>query len=86
MKSFGLKRVTVASIESGRYQPGQKPVYWNERDSAIEQITTDQGEAISLLSSGGQATPAPGWEILLTEPAISSDKNAFRWTLYGIKN
>lgn len=78
------RRITVAEILDGRYTPGQRPMSWDERASGLEQLTTTEGETITIFSSGGQSTPAPGWELLLTEFAQDSPES-FNWTLYGIR-
>ena len=80
------KRVRVAAVLAGRYQPGEKPLSWDDRSAGVEQIRTADGDTITLYSSGGQSTPAPGWELLLTKERAQPDDNkpALLWTLYGI--
>lgn len=86
MTSSLPRRIRVQEVLSGRYPPGEKPVSWDERKSGIEQIRTVEGDTISLYSGGGQSTPAPGWELLLTkeQPQLSNPTPAILWTLYGI--
>jgi len=76
------RRVKVAEVLKGRYQPGKKPLSWDERSAAVEQIRTVDGEQLSLFSTGGQSTPAPGWEILLTSE--HQEPSGLLWTLYGL--
>lgn len=80
------RRVRVAEVLSGRYQPGEKPVSWDQRISGVEKIRTADGDTLSLYSGGGQSTPAPGWELLLTKERaqLSEHEPALLWTLYGI--
>jgi hypothetical protein len=66
---------------AGRYQPGTRPVLWDERFPGVDRVITTSGETIDLLSEGGQSSPAPGWELLLTEELAGQGS---RWTLYGI--
>lgn len=75
------RRVTVGDILSCRYAPGERPVSWDERKPGYETIRTTTGEVIKLASSGGQSSPAKGWELLLTKKA---DQDAVEWTLFGI--
>lgn len=75
------RRITVHDVVIGRYSPGERPVDWEERLEGVEKILTHDGEEVSLSSSGGQSTPAPGWELLLT----AEGQGGFLWTLYGIK-
>ena len=85
-------RVKVKEIVKSRYQPGARPVSWNDRLDAIEQIKTDKGELLNIFSNGGQSSPAPGWELLLTRQIPSNNlshlpdgsDSAFEWTVYGI--
>ena len=76
------RRVKIAEVINGRYQPGKKPLSWDDRTAAVEQIRTVDGEQLSLYSTGGQSTPAPGWEILLT--SVNDEPNGLLWTLYGL--
>ena len=76
------RRVRVSEVVRGRYEPGKKPLSWDERAAGIEEIKTSAGEKVLIYSTGGQATPAPGWELLLMKP--SSEANTFHWTLYGL--
>jgi len=80
------RRVRVADVLSGRYGAGEKPLDWNVREGGVDRIRTSDGETLTLYSTGGQSTPAPGWEILLTKerPQLASSEPAFLWTLYGI--
>ena len=80
------RRITVKSVISSRYEPGERPSNWGEREEGIEVITTEDSEnkgseTLSIFSNGGQSSPAPGWEILLNK-AID---DAFTWTLYALK-
>jgi len=61
------RRVVVRQVLSSRYQPGERPLSWDERYPGVETIETIEGETIQLYSNGGQSSPAPGWEILLTK-------------------
>lgn len=90
------KRVRVKEILSSRYEPGQRPLRWNERRPGIEIVKTEQGETLELFSNGGQSTPNVGWEILLTgaaaalpedgekEKSQNNEIKGIAWTLYGI--
>lgn len=75
------RRVTVAQVLQSRYAPGRRPGSWDARREGIERIRTTSGEELELFSTGGQSSPAPGWELLLTEPRDT----AVEWTLYGLK-
>lgn len=80
------RRVCVSEIISSRYQAGERPISWDERLDGIEQIKTDSGEVLKLYSNGGQSSPSVGWELLLIDQVqFAEEKNAFSWTLYGIK-
>jgi hypothetical protein len=79
------RRVVVTRVISGRYQPGTKPDSWDSRSPGIEEIESGESERIILYSDGGQSTPSPGWDILLTGTELMEQgKVGFRWTLYGI--
>ena len=67
----------------GRYAPGKKPLSWDERSAGVDKVRTTEGEELTLFSGGGQSTPAPGWELLLTGER-NGDAPAYSWTLYGI--
>lgn len=77
------RRVKVRELLAGRYGPGQRPISWDERRAGTDEVITADGERILLFDSGGQSTPAPGWEILLRAKAPNHE-GAFTWTLYGI--
>ena len=78
-------RVVVQSVVSSRYEPGERPISWDDRREGIEVVAITGGEQLQLYSSGGQSTPAPGWEVLLTEATQGTDQQAaYSWTLYGI--
>lgn len=55
---------------------------WDERVDGFDVVKTEDGSELTLLSSGAQSTPAPGWELLLTD---RTDGGEYRWTLYGIR-
>ena len=78
------RRVHVSSVVQARYAPGARPISWDERRAGIEKICTKDGESLLLFSNGGQSSPAPGWEILLTKQTETEGASAFEWTLYGI--
>ncbi len=79
------KRVTVSEVITSRYLPGTRPVSWDLRVPGFEVIRTTSGEEIVLASNGGQSTPAPGWQLLLTKEAQSETNNrVLEWTLYGV--
>ncbi len=75
------KRVIVKEVLSGRYKPGTKPMSWDARHPGTDKILTAEDESIELASTGGQSTPAVGWELLLME---QSKGVGLIWTLYGI--
>lgn len=50
----------------GRFTSGTKPLSWDQRLAGIDEVLTETGETLKLFSNGGQSTPAPGWELLLT--------------------
>ena len=77
------RRIIVSEVLSSRYEPGERPVSWDKRFSGYDEVRTVEGETVRLLSDGGQSSPAPGWELLLTKPS-PQDNTAFQWTLYGI--
>jgi hypothetical protein len=79
--------VKIVEVIESRYAPGQRPALWNERREGLEKIRTADGKVLQLFSTGGQSTPAPGWELLLTKvvPQTQSGTTAaFQWTLYGV--
>lgn len=82
------KRIKVENVLSSRYGEGERPISWDDRFAGVEEVQTQDGEALVLFSNGGQSSPAKGWEILLTEEVeITSDKaskKAYSWTLYGL--
>lgn len=87
------RRVRVASVIKGRYLPGTRPLSWDERSSGIDIVNTDGDGEVTLWSNGGQSTPAPGWEILLTKlmdvdgtqvAESHSTSVPVQWTLYGL--
>lgn len=79
------RRVVVQEVVASRYKPGARPVLWERRFAGCEEILTKNNEALQLASSGGQSSPAPGWELLLTACDSSSEdgKPKYTWTLYG---
>jgi hypothetical protein len=77
------RRVKVREIVAGRYPPGERPVSWDERRAGTDEVVTEDGERLLLFDSGGQSTPAPGWELLLRKPA-PNHSGAVTWTLYGL--
>lgn len=76
------RRIIVEQLVEGRYPAGQKPISWDERREGVEVVKTNTGEQIRLASSGGQSSPAKGWELLLT--AVDPSSNAAKWTLYSL--
>lgn len=79
------KKIKVKSVLKSRYQPGYRPVSWDDRVDGIEKVVTEAGEELDLYSNGGQSSPAPGWELMLTkENPVSESSSAIAWTLYGI--
>ncbi len=78
------RRVQVETVVESRYHPGSRPVSWDSRREGEEKILTAGGEVVTLYSSGGQSSPAPGWEILLTKIHPDTSSPAFEWTLFGI--
>ena len=76
------RRITVTNVLSSRYAPGQRPVSWDERTEGEEEVETEESGAIRLNSNGGQSSPAPGWELLLT----TLTPKGYEWTLFGIKH
>lgn len=88
MKEDLPKRIIVAEVLRSRYKPGQRPVSWDERSPGLESVRGSDGEEYQLFSNGGQSTPAPGWELLLTNVVeVEGEQGAsgLEWTLYGIK-
>ncbi len=89
------RRVVVDEVLQGRYSPGERPLSWDARREGIEVIRTADNEEMTLLSSGQQSTPAPGWELLLMQSATDGSTQfqalgkatavAYKWTLYGIQ-
>ncbi len=79
------RRVVVSKAISSRYRDGERPVFWEKRQSGPEEIETTSGEKLQLLCSGGQSSPQVGWEILLTSEAEAPHQGAVNWTLFGIK-
>ena len=71
VKEVLLSRYQVRGDE--RYTSGKKPLSWDERIAGIDEILTEAGERLKLFSNGGQSTPAPGWELLLTGFAPESE-------------
>jgi hypothetical protein len=82
------RRINVKEVLESRYLPGERPTLWGDRRQGVEIVTDENGENIALLSSGGQPTPAIGWQLLLTK-TVSVDnldglESAHVWTLYGV--
>lgn len=77
-------RVKVTKVTNGRYRPGQKPQFWEDRKPGVESIVLEDESEIPLYSLGSQSTPAPGWELLLNDKFEVEGKECFGWTLYGI--
>jgi hypothetical protein len=81
------RRVRVLEVIESRYQPGKRPVSWDDRRAGRERVRTADGEVLVLASNGGQSSPAPGWELLLTRQVDADDPMEFpavEWTLYGL--
>ncbi|MCB0324617.1 MAG: hypothetical protein KDD69_13640 [Bdellovibrionales bacterium] len=74
------RRIVVTEVLESRYGPGLRPTSWDDRRAGVDRVRTRKGEELSLFSQGGQSSPAPGWELLLTKQADSG----VEWTLYGI--
>ena len=81
------RRIIVSKLVSGRYEAGYKPIFWDQRGAKVETVETVSGERISIFSGGGQATPGPGWELLLSGKTKqdSEGDSGECWTLYGIR-
>lgn len=90
-------RKIVREVLSSRYEPGRRPLSWDDRREGVECVRTTDGELILLQSSGQQSSPAPFWEILLMDqtsvastsvPKVKGEEQpapiAYSWTLYGI--
>lgn len=68
------RRVKIRSVIRSRYEVrgdnrftiGTKPLSWDQRIAGVDEVVTETGEQLRLFSNGGQSTPAPGWELLLT--------------------
>lgn len=78
------RRIKVSKVTQSRYQPGNRPVSWDNRKEGIEKVLSDCGEELTLYSNGGQSSPAAGWELLLTEEKPHEGISALTWTLYGL--
>ena len=81
------RTVKVKEILNSRYQPGTRPISWDERAAGDESVIIDTGEEIRLYSTGGQSSPTPGWMIVLTGIANNARPDSletFHWTLYGL--
>ncbi len=93
------RRINVKEIVESRYAPGERPVLWGDRRQGLEIVVDENGDRIALLSTGGQPSPAVGWQLVLTglvaltdgaltdgEGAVSAEttENAHAWTLYGL--
>jgi hypothetical protein len=86
-KSKLPRRVVVSEVLDSRYGPGLRPISWDQRFEGVERVLADSGEEILLFSGGGQSSPAPGWELLLTKEAENKEQPAvLEWTLYGIRS
>jgi len=74
------KKISVAELISSRY-PGERPADWDQRFSGVDVVATETGETLTLVSSGQQSSPKPGWSLMLTaeRPGIG-----YEWTLYGL--
>ena len=75
------RRIVVKENLGARYGSDGRPVIWEKRSPSNEKIRTIDGEEVLLNSAGGQSSPAPGWELLLTKEA---PQGGFFWTLYGL--
>lgn len=83
----GSEVVKVVRVIKSRYAPGTKPLSWDARLSAVEEVEVACGaenKIIQIFSTGGQSTPAPGWSLLLNYCQESKDGKAAKWTLFGI--
>lgn len=92
-----IKELLKSRSAGDQYQAGSKPVIWQNRRPGLETVLTTNDEKIVLYSAGGQASPAPGWTLLLTKyhhsetPVSTTILGNFElscpieWTLYGIK-
>lgn len=79
------RRIKISKVLNSRYQPGKRPISWDERKEGIEKIISDTGEELVLFSNGGQSSPAPSWELLLMkENPFAGETSALSWTLYGV--
>ncbi len=83
------RKITVKKLINSRYKDGIRPISWDNRFSGIDKVITDDGEELTLLSDGGQSTPAPGWILMLTKNDSLQAKDGtnlegLAWTLYGI--
>ena len=75
------RRVKIKSVIRSRYESrgdsrftsGTKPLSWDQRIAGVDEVLTDTGEELKLFSNGGQSTPAPGWELLLTGYAAANE-------------
>jgi len=74
-------RAVVTSIVSGKYNPGTKPLSWDDRRAGLDVVLSSKGEEIILDSRGDQSTPDTGWEILIN----GKTGKGFTWTLYGVQ-
>lgn len=74
------KKISVAKVISSRYE-GDRPANWDERYAGVDVITTYSGDTMTLVSTGQQSSPKPGWTLMLTaeQPGVG-----FQWTLYGL--
>ncbi len=74
------KKISVSKVISARYK-SDRPADWDERIAGLDVIGTQDGETITLVSSGQQSSPKVGWSLMLTgeKPGVG-----FEWTLYGL--
>ena len=78
------RRIKISKVTKSRYEPGKRPLSWDNRQEGIEKVISTSGEELTLYSNGGQSSPAAGWELLLTEEKPHDGIPALTCTLYAI--
>lgn len=74
--------ITISAVLNSRYGDEPRPSSWDARREGKDMVVDTRGTNYTLVSTGQQSTPQPGWTIVLNE---QSDAGAWSWTLYGMR-
>lgn len=81
LETAGSDRNNSCEVGSSHGYTLNRPDNWDKRFGGVDVISLDNGETVTLVSSGQQSTPQPGWTLMLTaeKPGVG-----YEWTLYGL--